>query len=274
MKREVVQDFLNLPGIMGVALMHGRFRPYFCGVDQTLNFQQKEALAQGIQQVIETTPAGFEFFEFQFNGHQIYIYKLEQGVILLVLTVDNMGYATHATIIDRLKVELQKDVNDAINTFRVVAGSTPLSEKNYWKSSNSEPVLPAVLSADPEPADCLSTSLRSLSISLRDLLMALNHLSRFAAQYLGATVVTNHWQAARPDVEWLKQFEIDRAAQINFIGQTNGKMMVSREQHQWIQLWVEAFIDRCSKVMRNFPKMVRQKALDAHQKLLLLSDLS
>jgi hypothetical protein len=110
------------------------------------------------------------------------------------------------------------------------------------------------------------------SIPLRDLLMALNHLSRFAAQYLGATVVTNNWKATCPDAEWLNQFEINRAAQINFTGEASGKTMVSKEQHQWVQSWVEAFIDRCSKVMRNFPKMVRQKALDDRQKLLLLSD--
>jgi hypothetical protein len=44
MKREVVQDFLNLPGITGVALIDGRSRPYFHGVEQSLNFQQREAL--------------------------------------------------------------------------------------------------------------------------------------------------------------------------------------------------------------------------------------
>ncbi|MBF2080006.1 MAG: hypothetical protein IGR76_16185, partial [Synechococcales cyanobacterium T60_A2020_003] len=85
MNKEVVQDFLNLPGIAGIALMDGRSRPYFFGIDQALNFQQKETLALGIQQVIETTPADFEFFEFQFVGHQIHIYKLSHGIILLVI---------------------------------------------------------------------------------------------------------------------------------------------------------------------------------------------
>ena len=103
MKREVVQDFLNLPGIAGVALMDGRSRPYFCGVDQTLNFQQKEALAQGIRQVVDTTPAGFESFEFQFTGHQVYIYKLDQGIILLVLTRDGLVYRDYLQAIAKLK---------------------------------------------------------------------------------------------------------------------------------------------------------------------------
>ncbi|NJL86600.1 MAG: hypothetical protein HC886_12455 [Leptolyngbyaceae cyanobacterium SM1_1_3] len=66
MKRQVVQDFLNLPGIVGVALMDGRSRPYFCGVEQILNFQQREAIAQGIQQVVETTPVDLQSFSFQF----------------------------------------------------------------------------------------------------------------------------------------------------------------------------------------------------------------
>jgi len=86
MNQEVIQSFLNLQGIAGIALIDGRSRPYFCGIDQALNFQQKEALAQGILQVIETIPEGFDSFEFQFTGHDVYIYKLKHGIVLLVLT--------------------------------------------------------------------------------------------------------------------------------------------------------------------------------------------
>ena len=68
MKREVVQEFLGLPGIVGLALMDGRSRPCFYGVSERLNLQQKEALAQGICQVLETTPSSFRTFEFQFAG--------------------------------------------------------------------------------------------------------------------------------------------------------------------------------------------------------------
>lgn len=133
MQREVVQDFLNLPGIEGVALVDGRSRPYFCGVDQTLNFQQKEALAQGIQQVVETTPPDFEFFEFQFTGHQVYIYKLDHGVILLVLTSDHLIYPAYVRAVEKLKLELQDDITNAIATFRLLAGKITLSGHDYWK---------------------------------------------------------------------------------------------------------------------------------------------
>ena len=88
MKREVVQEFLGLPGIVGLALMDGRSRPCFYGVSERLNLQQKEALAQGICQVLETTPSSFRTFEFQFAGSRAYIYKVVEGLVLLVI-VDN-----------------------------------------------------------------------------------------------------------------------------------------------------------------------------------------
>ncbi len=137
MKREVIQDFLNLPGIAGVALMDGRSRPYFCGVDQTLNFQQKEALAQGILRVVETIPAGFETFEFQFTGHQVHIYKLEHGIILLVLTRTDLVYADYVKTIKNLKAVLKEDITNAIATFRLIAGNMTLSGVTYRKPITS-----------------------------------------------------------------------------------------------------------------------------------------
>jgi hypothetical protein len=275
MKREVVQDFLNLPGIMGVALMHRRFRPYFCGVDQILNFQQKEALAQGIQQVIETTPVGFHFFEFQFNGHQVYIYKLDQEIILVVLTVDNLGYTGYSKVVDCLKAELQENITDVITAFRLQAGNIVLSEENYWKQQSESTSITSTSTSTSSDSHVLAASpsaIPAAHIYLRDLLIALNHLSQFTKHYLGASVAASNWKSSCPEIEWLHQFQIDRTAQIGFAGQMDDQTTISAEQHQWIQIWVASFIDRCSKVIRNFPKTVRQKALDPEQQLLLLSD--
>jgi hypothetical protein len=126
MKQEVIQDFLNVPGIAGVALMDRRSRPYFCGIDQTLNFQQKETLAQGILQVFETIPDEFESFKFHFGDHQVYIYKLDNGIILLVLTLENLVYSDSLKTIKSLKVVLSEDITKAIATFRLIAGTTTL----------------------------------------------------------------------------------------------------------------------------------------------------
>lgn len=308
MKREVVQNFLNLPGIAGIALMDGRSRPYFYGVDQTLNFQQKEALAQGIQQVVETTPTGFAFYEFHFAGHQIYIYKLDHGIILLVLAKNELIYSDYRQAIKKLKVELQEDAANAIATFRLLAGNVTLSNQNYWKrregtttsnsslqnqgskTNSSVPAqgdrngtqqIPPKADADaPAPTPPPSTETPSTpdpgtSIKIKELIDGMNHFSQFTTQYLGPTVVTNYWKSTRPAIDWLNNFQIDRSAQITFSGSGNSASnYLTAEQHQWVKEWVEVFIQRCSKVIRDFPTLIEQRALDDRQKALLLSDKS
>jgi hypothetical protein len=317
MRREVVQDFLNLPGIAGLALIDGRSRPYFYGIDQILNFQQKEALAQGIQQVVETTPSGFEFFEFQFTEHQVYIYKLEHGIILLVLTGNSLVTQTYSRAIELLKRELQDDIANAIATFRLLAGNITLSNQDYWKRRSATPSAkePALKEAafpapshdvdtqsgvkdkpngaqsypktlDPEPVSSpIQTPVVQQSspipkstqvvaahpANLKDLIAALNHLSQFTTQYLGTTVITNYWKSTRPSAEWLSYFQVDRSAQFTFSGpESANPQVISPEEHQQVQEWVAAFIQRCSKVIRDFPLIIEQRALDDPQKTLLL----
>lgn len=303
MKREVVEDFLNLPGIAGVALMDRRSRPYFCGVDNTLNFQQKEALAQGIRQVVETTPEGFESFEFQFTAHRVYIYKLAQGMILLVLTGENLVSTDYLVAVEKLKAALQENITTAIATFRLLAGSITLSSQTYWKSAQSPSSQPA--HAPPESAGTTTgsrngfrtasslpppsapppmpskpnltpgeTKSENSQVTLKETLAALNHLSQFTTHYLGTAVIANYWKSSRPEVEWLDQFQITRGAEITLAetGQAEAMLQatVSPQQIQWIQTWVSTFINRCTRVIRDFPLLVEQTALDAQQKKLLI----
>lgn len=305
MKREVVQDFLNLPGITGIALMDGRSRPFFCGVDQSLNFQQKEALAQGIQQVVETTPAGFEFYEFHFAGHQVYIHRLEHGIILLVVGGNELARPDYEHAIGRLKTELNQDAGNAIADFRLLAGNLTLSNANYWKQSSTPQSAGAVGNAyrptepTPEPSNSSSNNTAQPSssngaaasssaptpgstsnapskqeepVTLKELLDALNHFSQFTTQYLGATVVTNYWKTTRPKVDWLDRFQVNRSAQI-LLAEADlpqSSQRLSSEEHEWLQAWSGAFIERCSKVIRDFPSIIEQRALDERQKHLLL----
>lgn len=288
MKREVVQDFLNLPGIAGVALMDGRSRPYFCGVDQTLNFQQKEALAQGIRQVVDTTPAGFESFEFQFTGHQVYIYKLDQGIILLVLTRDGLVYRDYLQAIAKLKTALQEDVSTAIATFRLLAGNISLTGQNYWKqrsdsssdSPSDSPFSPSGLATGtngtkppiPEPPSPEPAEKANHTILLKEFLIALNHLSQFTTQYLGTAVIVNYWKASQPAAVWASHFQIDRTGQISFVGPDTQRLgqPTSPEEFQWLRAWVNAFIERCSRVIRDFPALIEHTGLTDSERQLLL----
>jgi hypothetical protein len=250
------------------------------GVDRSLNFQQKEALAKGIQQVVETTPASFDFFEFQFSKQQVYIYKLHHGMILLVLTSDTLSYSAYLKVIEPLKAELQQDLSNTIATFRLLAGNTTLSGQNYWKApeaANPEELPQSASSSNGASPDSVATasnffnSASSVStIALEEVLAAMNALSHYAAQYLGPSVVANYWKASRPNPQWLSAFQVERSAQISVL--SSERVLLTTEQHQWLKDWVAAFINRCTRVIRDFPKSVRHVALDERQRALLLSN--
>ncbi len=106
------------------------------------------------------------------------------------------------------------------------------------------------------------------SVTLQEVLAALNHLSKFTTQYLGVPVIVNYLKSTRPDGEWGQQFQIDRAAHISFSGDESD-ISLSAEQQQWIQDWIAAFIRRCSQVLRDFAALV-EKALNPQQAALLL----
>jgi len=271
--------------------MDGRSRPYFCGVGQMLNFQQREALACGIHQVIETTPPDFRFFEFQFSRHQVYIYKLDHGIILLILADSSFVYTAHLELVEQLKQELQKDIVNAIATFRMLAGNTTLSRQDYWQPTKIEtvPTLPKdawMIAAEPSipspappspvpaapppfPVSGCPPPLASTA-TLKETIAAINQLSKFTTQYLGSSVVTNYWKATRPEIPWLQQFQVERSAHIRCPASASASdnTVLTPEQQQWIQDWVEAFIQRCSKVIRHFPKTVQQ-GLDPQQQFIL-----
>lgn len=291
MKREVIQDFLNLPGIAGVALIDGRSRPYFCGIDQTLNFQQKEALAQGILQVVETIPDGFEALEFQFADHQVYVYRFDRGMVLLVLTQSNLVYDDYLGTIQGLKALLKEDIPNAIATFRLMAGNITLTGTNYRKAgtdtgkttittptaqspdvslpdrSFSRP--PEIPPAPPEPVSQATNNSSAATASLSETIAALNDLSRFTTQYLGTHVIVNYWKSTRPPFDGLTALEIDRTAQFSYSGSSRSAPLTSEEQ-QWLRDWVAAFTKRCAQVIRDFPAIVAQQALNDSQKAILL----
>lgn len=267
--------------------MDGRSRPFFYGVDQTLNFQQKEALAQGILQVVETIPEGFEAFEFEFTGHRVHIYKLAHRIILLVLTRDDLINADYLKTIKNLKAVLQEDITNAITTFRLLAGNFPASGSHdrsgnltAVKSLNGSPTptsSPPAKPTQPIPDSTNHSAPAPIEAaepdnSLKDTLLALNHLSQFTTRYLGTQVIVNYWKSTRPKIDWLNQFQVDRSAQIT-LPETAAPALqqpLSQQEQQWIRDWVAAFIRRCSLVIRDFQTIVEQNALTAQQKALLL----
>ncbi|TVQ09132.1 MAG: hypothetical protein EA368_10125 [Leptolyngbya sp. DLM2.Bin27] len=260
-----------------MALIDGRNRPFFFGPDISLNTQQQDALAQGIQQVVDTTPAHFETFSFRFANQLAHIYKLGQGLILLVLITDNISLAEYGTAISQLKATLMEAPHNAVSTFRLLAGCVTLGSSALTPAAPS-PAAPESAPA-PEPAQAPVTPVPAisspaapiqvkLSADYQAVVVALNHLSDGAAQYLGKTIVINTWRQSRPAHPWLEQFELQQDGHFAVTG--SGQPPLTLEQRQWIKDWVSAFLKRGGRTIRNFQTLVSGQALTPEEQRLLL----
>jgi hypothetical protein len=137
MSREVIQDFLNLTGVVGLALTNRRMRPYFYGLDAILD-RTKQALGQGVLQVVENVPEGFESFEFHFSGHVVFIYKLTHGLVLLVLTDSSMKPIDYRRGITKIKYLIETDTYNTVSYFKLLLGSVTQHSlpSSNWSNSN------------------------------------------------------------------------------------------------------------------------------------------
>jgi hypothetical protein len=122
MSREVIQDFLNSAGVVGISLTNRRMRPYFYGLDAVLD-RTKQALGQGVLQVIENVPEGFESFEFYFAGHIVFIYKLTHGLVLLILTDRDLKLVEYSRGIAKIKYLIETDTYNTVAHFKLLLGS-------------------------------------------------------------------------------------------------------------------------------------------------------
>lgn len=281
-----IQNFLNLPGLAGVALMDGMSRPCFGGFHADLESSQQHVVAQNIQQVLETAPEGFTSFEFQFDLYRVYLHKLNQTLTLLVLTDNRLSRSTYWMTVRHLLLELQLNPSNLIGEFRDILAqlvparltSPPRPQTTAAPSglpgvSVSPPSAMPVPAAPPAPRPSsanLSPAVASTAISVKEILAAMNTLSQFTTQYLGTLVVANYWQSTRPPDDWLLHFQIERSAQITFIVQVPSERLplLSEEQYQSLKHWVAAFVERCSKIIRNFANLLQQALEQRHQSLL------
>jgi hypothetical protein len=284
MKREVVQEFLGLPGIVGLALMDGRSRPCFYGVSERLNLQQKEALAQGICQVLETTPSSFKTFEFQFAGSRAYIYKVVEGLVLLVIVDNALAPTEYRAAFSGFKETLEENAGSAISTLRYLAGAQSSSNRARASETNTASrnlsVATGGLRSQSSSANGGSTSpgVRSSPAPVQDeavgilkeYLLAINQLSQFSKKYLGKAVIVNYWKSSRPQVKWLEGFQIDRTGNVTCLAENTQLIHqpVSPQQQQWLRDWVQSFVKRCSTVIRDFPRLAAADAFSEEQKRL------
>lgn len=95
--------------------------------------------------------------------------------------------------------------------------------------------------------------------TLLDLIKTFNYLSQISIHYLGHTMTTRYWETARPNQEWLTQFQFNRFSKITFLGEQIQD--IDSAQIQDVQEWTNRFIKSCSKIIQDFPRMIDPKQI-------------
>ncbi|MBE9009810.1 hypothetical protein IQ250_06290 [Pseudanabaenaceae cyanobacterium LEGE 13415] len=233
MNQEVIRDFLNVPGIVGIALLSGQSQPVFYSHDPAFSQAHPELLSQGILQVVETIPSEYETLEFRFSQNQIVLHRLSKDLIILVIKDDSRIDEKFGAAFQRLRSWIEGNQAIAIEQFQS-------------------------LPAAPSP-------------TLKEFIEAFNQLSQFTTNYLGVAVIVNYLKSSRPSVEWMEQFQVNRSGQIALIGELSGlEKAVSVQEQELFRQWVAQFIRRCSQAVRDYATFVEQSDLTHTQKALLL----
>lgn len=164
MSREVIQDFLNLAGVVGIALTNRRMRPYFYGLDTVLD-RTKQALGQGVLQVVENVPEGFESFEFHFGVNTVFIYKLNHGMVLVVLTDRDIKKVEYQSVITKVKYLIETDTYNTVAYFKVLLGAVTQHSlpSLSWNENNTPP--PPIDKPSPSPATATQQVARSAPVA-------------------------------------------------------------------------------------------------------------
>ncbi|MCF2970055.1 hypothetical protein L1047_02445 [Synechococcus sp. Nb3U1] len=250
MEKETLDSFLSIQGVMGVALLSRTGRPYFYRSFQDLDSRQQQALTQGLFQVLETMPQGFDYFDFQFAEQRVFVYPLGAEWVLLVAVNDDLVMPVYSLAVNRLRAELQRDTQKGLATFRLFTSQME-ANPNTTRPTATRPS---------------STSTSGTSMEMDTFMRSLNRLCQMTTGYLGKAVIVNYWKAARQEVlqrqgadaELLNQFEIERSGQIRYDGPLTE---LDESQQRVLRDWVLAFFHRCEEVIHDFRNLIKSAEL-------------
>jgi hypothetical protein len=233
MNQEVMRDFLNVPGIVGIALLSGHSEPVFYTYHPAFTKGNKSDLLQSVLQLVATIPPEYDEFAFHFAEYQIALHRLQSDLLALVIKNDTLNSEQFISALNRLRSEIATEPIATLDEFQSIP-------------SSSQP-------------------------KLKELIQVMNDLSQFTQRFLGIAVITNYWKSSRLDEAWLQQFQIDRSGQIIFLGEPSSlEQSVTAQDLESLRCWVARFIQRCSQAVRGYAALVEQQALTDLQKALLL----
>lgn len=241
MQCQLIQNFLNLPGIIGLSLtslIQDEASKCFhsAGFINGHEPDGQPVFVHHIQQILKTTPVSLEFCAFQFGLYQVELHKVDNGAILLIVSEGKLS-SQHSKSVSELMQFIKADYSALVEGIQSVN-----TNNRVW-----------------EVATTSVTVLETANVA--DVVAAMNSLSQITSRYLGPQLVANHWHSSQSqDKSELGKFYLDQ-----FHITANGTVSVididselSPEQLVEIRLWMHRFHQRCTHIIRDYDALVEQ----------------
>lgn len=147
MNQEVIRDFLNVPGIVGIALLNGQSEPVFYTDHPNFAKASSNNLLQSLLQIVDTIPPEYEVLEFRFAEYEIALYRLQATSLVLVIKDHSLNseqfisafetLRSHLISSPLLKLQALLDAMNHLSQFTTqYLGVSVIT--NYWKLSRPE----------------------------------------------------------------------------------------------------------------------------------------
>ncbi len=263
MAAEIVQDFLTVPGIAGIALigvlMDGQPDPHLYAADPTLKIHRPKFFLTNLTQILRTLTPEVQQLDFFFGTYRIYVCHRESGFTVAVLTHSDVKWHNSFEQLGEFCQAVQSEPKAAI-----VLLENWTAARNHQR--NPPPAEPHKTTAEPHPPRPESSLSDPSLPSLQDYLNAFNHLSTIASQYLGGAIVANQVKRSRPQGEILAMITIAAKGQLIRV---ETDRVLSPEELQALRQWNQDFRGHCSRIIRDFDATVRAAGLTSEESDLL-----
>jgi hypothetical protein len=239
----IVQDFLNVAGIVGFALMDGTQLDYFHHLNDSLAPEDKTLFAQNVAQVFATIPTEFFELDLQLQTHWTHLYRLDRAKVFVVWLGNAADRQRYQTVLPPLLQTLKDAPGPALDQLHVLASAA-------------------------HPIDDGQLELEPMMPSLQMMLSAINQVITAGMEYLGKRILANQVLMTRPSDEWLKQVSLDAQGRLVSTTQIPLQAPLTPAQYASLQRWADAIIQAVRRVIRDFRDILETELSPLDQSLL------
>ena len=132
--------------------------------------------------------------------------------------------------------------------------TSAITHKTYFlKSQYSEKTL---FSRGFDPTQFGMVFSESNDITIEELLVILNQITKSSKKYLGSSLVVRYWQSSQANNDWLNKFTIDTQGTVSFDG--NADQLLNDFQVKWYIQWMKKYFQSCSIIVNNFAILIQE----------------